>query len=1546
MKKFYSTILALVFILTAANVAVLDDSKVTGYRITGDSENYLEVDFSVGELTYSDIDTEKGVFTKLEIENGYVTRNEGSPALPAMHEMIAMPYGAEPSVEVISYDKKVYSLKELGIENPVFPAQPSYSKSSKPEDIKFIYNEVAYMSSKFNDGVLAEVSKSGTMRGVGVGVLKVYPFKYNPAEGTVEVYNDLKVRVNFIGADPRAEQIQSESYSPYFESAYSQMINYKPSSVKADLMTWPVTYLIVASDVLSGNADLQRLIDWKTEKGFKVIVEYVSSSASISANDGWVETQYSSLNPKPSFLLLVGDLDGTYAVQSNQSSPLGGSNVETSDLEYGVMGAVSSSNRVPSIYVGRYSVRTTGDLTAQVDKTIWYEKEQFTTSADLSYLTRTLGCAGVDASFSASHGDPHISYGWTHYFTSANGMPNADYYLSDTSDLSSTAGEIVSFIDAGANFYNYTAHGMPTYFAEPGFYISDIDGLTNTGEYPLVVGNCCLTNTFNNTEAFGEAWLNAPNKGAIGYIGASMSTYWDEDLAMGVGTVATNQVPPALDTANPGMYDGAMALGYSSQAAVKHVGLMAVEALNTGYTDDYWGSYHLMGDPSVQIYFGIPSEPTASHDGVMAPGATSFAVNTDPGAYVGMTDQNGVLHGAARADGSGVANVTIDPYTVGDEVNIVITNQFIKPYFSTIMCTGETGGTFSYTPASISYGSVSLGSSLLETFQISNSHNSEYLMGEITTIAGYTVSLASKSLTEAPVKDLKNTMSYSVAPQSSKTFNLIFEPTGSATYNGNITITSTDTNHATEYLAVTGTGIAPDINLNPVSLSATTTPGTSVNKIFAVENTDLGTLNYSMSINYTGGKEIKASGGPDTFGYKWKDSDEVGGPVYSWVDITGSGSTVSLGDDAYSSAVNLGFTFNFYGVDYTNVKICSNGFLSFTSTATAYTNGNIPDTATPNDILALFWDDLNPTAGGSIYYYADTANGRFIVSYIGVPHYGTTSYNTGQVIIYSSGKIVYQYQEVGASTVNTCTVGIENVGGTDGSLVIKDAAYLKANFAIQFQATPEWLSLSSTSGSITGVGSDNITATCDATDLEAGVYTADIMIGSNDPDEATVVLPVTFTVSDQVLPPSAPVLASPANAGSTTDQTPAFDWNDVSGAESYTILVDNNSNFGSPEIDQNPSVSTYTPGTALAYGTYYWKVLATNSAGSSAYSDTWTLTIEAPQFPDITVSAAQIDTAAEPEGTDTDSFNIGNTGTADLNYTISQEYVIAKADITVHSNDFASGLGSYAQDGVDIVWAGTGGQAVLNANTGGNPNGNAPATLTSDSFDGTQCTGLTLTFDQSFTTAGESSISVDYYDGTSWAQIYSSTSTTTASQSLTLPNISANMQIRFTGTMKNRSGDSWTVDNIVVYGPESGPGYSWLTINSSLSGTVVPAGSSTINLTCDAAGLTANTYNANITVDSDDPDEPSVVIPVVFVVSSTTPPSAPENISVVTATSSQVDLSWDAVTGATMYHIYRSTTDPYSGFALYDSTSGTTYQDTNVSAGNKYFYYITSDNAK
>ncbi len=96
--------------------------------------------------------------------------------------------------------------------------------------------------------------------------------------------------------------------------------------------------------------------------------------------------------------------------------------------------------------------------------------------------------------------------------------------------------------------------------------------------------------------------------------------------------------------------------------------------------------------------------------------------------------------------------------------------------------------------------------------------------------------------------------------------------------------------------------------------------------------------------------------------------------------------------------------------------------------------------------------------------------------------------------------------------------------------------------------------------------------------------------------------------------PGTPGLSAPANGSTTTDQTPTFDWNSVSASPSvtsYNLLVDNNADFLSPEINVNVNAPTtdHTPSSNLALGTYNWKVRAHNSDGDGLFSSVRTVTI-------------------------------------------------------------------------------------------------------------------------------------------------------------------------------------------------------------------------------------------------------------------------------------------------------------------------------------------------
>jgi len=183
---------------------------------------------------------------------------------------------------------------------------------------------------------------------------------------------------------------------------------------------------------------------------------------------------------------------------------------------------------------------------------------------------------------------------------------------------------------------------------------------------------------------------------------------------------------------------------------------------------------------------------------------------------------------------------------------------------------------------------------------------------------------------------------------------------------------------------------------------------------------------------------ILEHGGPDAGGYYYIDSDDnaLNAPVFNWTDISSFGIPVTLGDDSTAGPFPMGFNFNFYGNDYNQFFICSNGWISFTSTSTSYSNLPIPIESEPNDLLAIFWDDLNPANGGQVYYYSDPTSHQLVVSFNGVPHYPDIGSLYFQVLLNGNdSSMIYHYglmDDAGHGN-NGATVGIENDEGTIGT---------------------------------------------------------------------------------------------------------------------------------------------------------------------------------------------------------------------------------------------------------------------------------------------------------------------------------------------------------------------------------------------------------------------------------------------------------------------------------------------------------------------------------
>ncbi len=649
----------------------------TALKITTNTYQKLIVTNSLSQFTSSDVQTSDGTFSTLTAEGYGFSQSIGNPNLPVLKKLIEVPLDAKFEIRILNQRFKEYDLKDFNIRNPLIPAQPPISKSvANPEQVKFAYNPASYRINDFFKNQLVTVTPVGIMRGVNIARLEISPVEYNPVTNKIRVYDNLEVEVVFAGGNvSRTLDLKNRTASPYFEGAYQMLANYKPASPDALITASPVTYVIVSHVMFQ--AALQPFIQWKTKKGFKVIEAYTNNplvGTTTTSIKNYLQGLYN--NPPagynaPSFVLIVGDVAQVPTFNGTTGS-------HVTDLYY----CEYTGNKIPEVFYGRFSATSVAQLQPQIDKTLEYEQYLM---PDPSFLGECIMIAGMDGTYGPLHGNGQINYGTTNYFNAAHGLLSHTYLYPQSGSSSNL---IIQNVSNGVGYANYTAHGSSNGWADPEFSISDIATLQNAHKYPLMVGNCCLTSTFE-TNCFGEELLRAANKGALGYIGGSNSSYWDEDFWWGCG-FKTVTVNPTYNAAHLGAYDitfhdhgEPITKWYVTQGQMVVGGNMAVEESSSSMKTYYWEIYCLMGDPSLSVYFSIPQPVAANYSAALLVGMSTFTVNTEANAYVALS-MNGVLLDAKIADATGVVNLTFTPIAAPGVADIVVTTQNRQPHIAQI----------------------------------------------------------------------------------------------------------------------------------------------------------------------------------------------------------------------------------------------------------------------------------------------------------------------------------------------------------------------------------------------------------------------------------------------------------------------------------------------------------------------------------------------------------------------------------------------------------------------------------------------------------------------------------------------------------------------------------------------------------------------------------------------------------------------------------------------------------------------------------------------
>jgi hypothetical protein len=165
---------------------------------------------------------------------------------------------------------------------------------------------------------------------------------------------------------------------------------------------------------------------------------------------------------------------------------------------------------------------------------------------------------------------------------------------------------------------------------------------------------------------------------------------------------------------------------------------------------------------------------------------------------------------------------------------------------------------------------------------------------------------------------------------------------------------------------------------------------------------------------------------------------------YLPLSLFGTPPIAGVGDDTITNFTVPAFTYG--GETYTSIGISSNGYVVVgggSGPDNSLNNQNFPNPSRPNNVLALFWTDLNPAAAGVIRIdiLTDGANDWIVVDWAAVREFSTAGNthsfelwiglngdaNPGEDISYAYGP------NTGNGDLGFTSVGVENRFGNRGN---------------------------------------------------------------------------------------------------------------------------------------------------------------------------------------------------------------------------------------------------------------------------------------------------------------------------------------------------------------------------------------------------------------------------------------------------------------------------------------------------------------------------------
>ena len=1076
-------ILGLVMIVISLSSALRAESL---FRVREATDNYIDIEFDLKD--YESILTEMDGtrYYRLFHPDAAYLMNEGKPELPFFTTSIAIPNTGTARID----DIRVLD-REIQDDILIFPSQGDDVASITESE--FVIDDLFYLKDKVYPEETCRIGTPAIMRDIRFVSITLTPFRYNPYSQELEINRNISLRVEFdqtqVGENELTRPLRklSRSYETIYQSV---LLNYNDFiSPNWEYQSRSILVVHHHSALLEPVIDMY--VEWKRQKGFEITATSTSGMTTATAIKNYIQNAYDTWEIPPEYVILIGGGSGSFAIPTFPGYPSLASDHPYSLLEGG--------DDISDVFVGRLPIYNTEHLMTIWNKIRNYEKTPYTIDTDWyrhallcgspggwgistlftpKYVKEQMLLFNEDFSFSEVYYAPFATqinnalnqgtfmfnyrgyYGFYYDWTSSspnlnNGLklPYAFFLTCHTLDYNnSSTSETERFVNLGTPIaskggiaamghntgdsktaYNNALSGSMVY----GIYN---EGIRTIGE-TMVRGKIFLHETFGivhptHPPQFSH-WLNLMGDPSLDIWvdkPKTMNVDYEIELPLGrnfIDVLVTDSLGLPIKDAWVTIRQGddvIFATGYTEEdGSITHFfdpdnsGEVTITVTKPDYIP-HIGSFELSGEPGVSLYDIIITDPIEAGANVSfittvknysnnaAMGVTGEITTSSP--YIEIVQGSSSFWNIINPGGivEGLEEFTI---TISQSAPNLI------PAIFTLELTDAEGNSWE------SKFLFRINGSCLKPVSLLVGDSNNYIDPEET--ASLRISVENQG--QVDIEEVYGVL---------RTNDPLFDISDTLAYFGDIEVGETVISDLTNSFVVTAfesliTGMTVELELilyNNFGYEATEPITLPIGLI--TQNDPLGPCDYGYYI------------------YGMEDTEYEYAPTYEWIEIApqlgGSGQNAGLSSDFNNvqdiTVVDLPFTFRFYGIDYDQITISANGWISFGVTEQGtFRNWILPGPMGPNPIVAAFWDNLSLAQGG-VYYYHDVLEDIFIIQWHNARNIVGSAEETFQIILYNpaleptldDGFIKIQYKAFNnvnntsgypsGNWGNYCTVGI------------------------------------------------------------------------------------------------------------------------------------------------------------------------------------------------------------------------------------------------------------------------------------------------------------------------------------------------------------------------------------------------------------------------------------------------------------------------------------------------------------------------------------------